>query len=121
MARRPAYRDFFARANPLLTGVTNPVVPLYRAFATRTVRYLLIGVPARICAPGGGATFVTKDHDFFLPPDRQIDNLVRAWNRCEDHGLKSCATGKSCVTGACCPDFGSARLQPCARLGETLR
>jgi hypothetical protein len=36
-------------------------------------------------APGGGATFVTEDYDFFLPSDS--DNLVRAWAACEEAGL----------------------------------
>jgi len=67
--------------------VTNPLVPLGRALALRSVRYVLIGVSgANLYAPAGQASFVTKDYDLFLP--RNADNLVRAWEACEDTGVE---------------------------------
>jgi len=66
--------------------VSNPLVPLGRALALRSVRYVLIGVSgANLYAPGGQASFVTKDYDLFLP--RDVDNLVQAWAACEDTGV----------------------------------
>lgn len=66
--------------------MSNPFAPLGRALAARSVRYVLIGVSgANLYAPGGQATFVTKDYDLFLPHD--ADNLVRAWSACEDIGV----------------------------------
>ena len=62
--------------------MTNPLVPLGRALASRSVRYVLIGVAgANLYAPSGQASFVTKDFDLFIPPDP--DNLVRAWAACD--------------------------------------
>ena len=40
---------------------------------------------ANFYARGGSAVFVTEDSDLFLPLDP--DNLVRAWNCCEEVGL----------------------------------
>ena len=66
--------------------MSSPVSPLCRALAARSVRYLLIGVSGvNLYAPAGGAVFVTKDYDLFLPPDP--GNLVRAWAACEEGGL----------------------------------
>lgn len=66
--------------------MTNPLVPLGRALALRSVRYVLIGVSgANLYAPKGQASFVTKDYDLFLP--RDADNLVRAWGASEDTGV----------------------------------
>lgn len=46
----------------------------------------MIGVAgANLYAPDGSAVWVTEDADFFLPPDP--DNLVRAWEACEEVGL----------------------------------
>lgn len=65
----------------------NPLAPVARALATRSVRYVLIGVAgANHYSPGGVAMFVTEDSDLFLPPD--ADNLGRAWAACEDAGLE---------------------------------
>ena len=65
--------------------MTNPLAPLGRALTLRSVRYVLIGVSgANLYAPAGQASFVTKDFDFFLPPDP--DNLVRAWDACGSAG-----------------------------------
>lgn len=48
--------------------MTNPLVPLGRALALRSVRYVLIGVSgANLYAPAGQASFITKDYDLFLP------------------------------------------------------
>jgi hypothetical protein len=64
----------------------NPIVPLARALATRSVRYVMIGVAgANFYAPDGSAVFVTEDSDLFLPLDP--DNLVRTWTGCEEVGL----------------------------------
>ena len=66
--------------------MTNPLVPLGRALAGRSVRYVLIGVGgANLYAPAGQASFVTKDFDLFVPLDP--DNLVQAWAACEDSTL----------------------------------
>jgi hypothetical protein len=66
--------------------VTTPIVPVGRAFARQSVRYVLIGVSgANFYAPAGQASFVTRDYDLFLPPDE--DNLVSAWAACEDAGM----------------------------------
>jgi hypothetical protein len=66
--------------------VTTPIAPLAREFASRGVRYLLIGVSgANLYAPQGQGAFVTRDHDLFLPTD--ADNLVSAWASCEATGL----------------------------------
>jgi hypothetical protein len=63
--------------------LTNPIVPIGRALAARSVRYVLIGVSgANLYAPSGQARFVTQDYDLFLPPDPE--NLVQAWGACED-------------------------------------
>jgi hypothetical protein len=65
----------------------NPFVPLARALAARSVRFVLIGVAgANQYALGGSDSFVTQDQDLFLPPDP--DNLVRAWAACEDAGVE---------------------------------
>lgn len=62
--------------------MTNPLVPLGRALAGRSVRYVLIGVAgANLYAPSGQAAFVTRDFDLFVPPD--ADNLVQAWAACD--------------------------------------
>jgi len=64
----------------------NPIVPLARVLASRSVRYVMIGVAgANLYAPDGSAMFVTEDSDLFLPLDS--DNLVRAWTGCEEVGL----------------------------------
>lgn len=66
--------------------MTTPLVPLGRALANRSVRYVLIGVAgANLYAPAGQASFVTKDFDLFLPPEP--DNLVQAWTACDDAAL----------------------------------
>jgi hypothetical protein len=66
--------------------MTNPLVPLARALAMRSVRYVLIGVSgANLYAPGGQARFLTEDYDLFLPPD--AGNLVHAWAACDDARL----------------------------------
>jgi hypothetical protein len=66
--------------------VTNPLAPLGLALARHSVRYVLIGVSwANLYAPGGQGSFVTRDYDLFLPLDP--DNLVRAWDACEDTGV----------------------------------
>ena len=50
------------------------------------VRFVLIGVAgANYFAPGAGAVFATQDRDLFLPPDP--DNLMRAWDACDEAGL----------------------------------
>ena len=50
------------------------------------VRFVLIGVAgANYFAPGAGAVFTTQDRDLFLPPD--ADNLMRAWDACDEAGL----------------------------------
>lgn len=67
--------------------MTDPIAPLARAFNARSVRYVLIGVAgANFYAPSGGASFVTADHDLFLPLD--ADNLVDAWAACDELGLQ---------------------------------
>lgn len=61
------------------------------ALNARSVRAVLIGVyAANLYAPSGQALFVTRDADFFLPPD--ADNLLQAWRACNDCGLE-CWTG----------------------------
>jgi hypothetical protein len=66
--------------------MTNPLVPLGRALARCSVRYVLIGVSgANLYAPAGQASFVTKDYDLFLP--RDPENLVRVWDACEETGV----------------------------------
>ena len=65
----------------------NPVVPLARALAERSVRYVFIGVGgANFYAPDGSAVFATEDSDLFLPPDPE--NLVQTWSACEGIGLE---------------------------------
>ena len=66
--------------------MTNPIVPLARAFARHSVKYVLIGVSgANFYAPAGQAAFVTRDYDLFLPPDEE--NPISAWGACEDAGM----------------------------------
>lgn len=66
--------------------MTNPLIPIGRALATHSVRYVVIGVAgANLYAPSGGARFITEDYDLFLPTD--ADNLVRCWRACEVAGL----------------------------------
>lgn len=77
LQERPTYRTQI---------VTTPLALLGRALATRSVRYVLIGVAgANLYAPTGGARFITEDYDLFLPAD--ADNLVRCWTACEVAGL----------------------------------
>jgi hypothetical protein len=66
------------------------MIPSVTAFAAaltaRSVRAVLIGVyGANLYAPAGQAFVVTRDADFFLPPDP--DNLLHAWAACDDCGL----------------------------------
>lgn len=64
----------------------NPIAPLVRALAARSVRYVMIGVAgANFYAPDGSAVFVTEDSDLLLPTDP--DNLLRTWTACEEVGL----------------------------------
>lgn len=64
----------------------DPLVPLLRALNRRTVRYVMIGVSGvNLWAHSGGLIFKTDDRDLFFPPDP--DNLVKAWEACEDAGL----------------------------------
>ena len=66
--------------------MTHPLAPLAAGFASRGVRYVLIGVSAaNLYGPDGQAIFITEDFDLFVPPD--ADNLVRAWDACEQAGL----------------------------------
>lgn len=66
--------------------MSEPLLPLARALATRRVRYLLIGVSgANFYAPPPMARFVTDDWDLFLPVDPA--NLVHAWAACEEAGV----------------------------------
>ena len=66
--------------------MTSPIAPLCRALAERSVRYLLIGVSgANFYIPPSWPSFVTQDYDLFLPPD--ANNLLRAWEACEQTGL----------------------------------
>jgi hypothetical protein len=66
--------------------VTHPLAPLATQLADRAVRYVLIGVSgANFYGPNGQAVFVTDDFDLFVPPD--VDNLVRAWDACEQTEL----------------------------------
>ena len=65
----------------------NPLVPLTRVLGARSVRFVLIGVSgANQYSIGGQDSFVTQDHDLFLPLDP--DNLVNAWGACDDVGLE---------------------------------
>ena len=65
----------------------NPLVPLLRALAHRSVRYALIGVGgANQYALAGSDAFVTQDSDLFLPLDAA--NLEAAWLACEDVELE---------------------------------
>jgi hypothetical protein len=67
--------------------------PLARAFAERGVRYLLIGVSgANLHAHRAGVVFTTQDRDIFLPPD--ADNLLRAWEACEQCALELTSSGE---------------------------
>ena len=67
--------------------MTNPLAPLARGLAAKSVRYVLIGVSgANLYAPSGGSRFMTEDYDLFLPLD--ADNLAQAWTVCEDMGLE---------------------------------
>jgi len=64
----------------------NPLVPLARALGAHSVRFVLIGVAgANYYALAGQDAFITRDHDLFLPQDP--DNLVRAWEVCEEQAL----------------------------------
>jgi hypothetical protein len=66
--------------------VSHPVAPLVRAFQAHSIRYVLIGVAgANFYAPSAGASFMTRDFDFFLPLDP--GNLVKAWSCCEEERL----------------------------------
>jgi hypothetical protein len=66
--------------------VTHPLAPLARELLDHSVRYVLIGVSgANFYGPAGQAVFTTNDFDLFFPPDP--DNLVRAWNGCQDANL----------------------------------
>jgi hypothetical protein len=57
-----------------------------RKLIAHNVRFVLIGVAgANYFAPGAGALFTTQDRDLFLPPD--ADNLMRAWDACDEAGL----------------------------------
>ena len=61
--------------------MTHPLAPLASELASRSVRYVLIGVSgANFYGPAGQAVFATQDFDLFLPPDP--DNLVSAWASC---------------------------------------
>lgn len=65
----------------------NPLASLVRELHARRVRFVVIGVSgANYYAPSGQASFITRDHDLFLPPDS--DNLVQAWAACSDAGLE---------------------------------
>jgi hypothetical protein len=67
--------------------VTNPLAPVARALAARSVRYLLIGVSgANLYGPASQAVFATEDFDLFLPLDPI--NLLEAWTACEETGLE---------------------------------
>lgn len=64
----------------------NPIVPIARALAARSVRYVMIGVGgANFYAADGSAVFVTEDSDLFLPLDPE--NLAQTWAACESLGL----------------------------------
>ena len=53
----------------------------------RQVRFVGIGVwAANHYAPGITELFTTKDKDLFLPPEPE--NLLQAWEACEDAGLE---------------------------------
>ena len=66
--------------------MTHPLAPLARQLALRAVRYLVIGVSgANLYAGAGQAIFTTDDIDLFLPAD--ADNLLSAWDACEQTGL----------------------------------
>jgi hypothetical protein len=66
--------------------VTHPLAPLASELASRSVRYVLIGVSgANFYGPTGQAVFATQDFDLFLPPDP--DNLVSAWASCAGAAL----------------------------------
>lgn len=65
----------------------HPLAPLAAELERGTVRYVLIGVSAaNFYGPDGQAVFVTEDFDLFLPPEP--DNLVRAWEACEQAALE---------------------------------
>lgn len=62
-----------------------PFDDLLRALEAREVRYALIGtMAANHWAPDDRALIVTRDRDFYLPPDPP--NLLRAWLACDDAG-----------------------------------
>ena len=67
--------------------MTHPLWPLVERLADNSVRYLLIGVSgANLYGPAGQAVFPTEDFDLFLPSEP--DNLVQAWNACENVPLE---------------------------------
>lgn len=67
--------------------------PLARALAAADVRYVLIGVSAaNFHAHLGGVVFSTLDRDLFVPPEP--DNLVRAWQACEECSLELSCSGE---------------------------
>lgn len=67
--------------------MTHPLAPLASRLAQRAVRYVVIGVSgANLYAPAGQAIFTTDDIDLFLPVD--ADNLMRAWDACEQSDLE---------------------------------
>ena len=62
------------------------LAPLAATLLAKQVRFVVIGVAgANYYARSGGTIFSTKDRDLFLPPDPE--NLVRAWQACEEAGL----------------------------------
>ena len=71
-----------------------PLVPLARALSMRSVRFMLIGVAgANQYSVGGADSFVTQDHDLFLPLDPE--NLVSAWSACEGVGFELWLTDRT--------------------------
>lgn len=64
----------------------DPLAPLVATLLAKQVRFVVIGVAgANYYARSGGTIFSTKDRDLFLPPDPE--NLVRAWQACDEASL----------------------------------
>ena len=70
----------------------HPLHQLAAALAARDVRYILMGVAAvNYWATAAAQIFSTQDYDLLLPVD--ADNLLRAWQGCEQCGLALLAGG----------------------------
>ena len=66
---------------------------LVAALNRRGVRFVLIGVwGANFHAQDASALFTTLDYDLFLPPSP--DNLLDAWQACDEIGLSLAVGGE---------------------------